>query len=579
MAESPESAGEVLSSRTAGGKVIRGGSLRTGGYIAGTALAAVASVFLLRYLGVVDFGRYVTVMSVIAIVTGVTDVGLMVVGQREYAIAETKAAKDRLMADMLGIRLVVTPLGVLAGAAFGVLVGYDSVLVLGILVAGAGLVLASIATTLTIPLTVDLRFGPATIADLSKQIAMVAGTGLLVVLGASLLSFFAVQVAAGVVTLVVTAALVGRAMTPAPRFTWREWIPLLREAAPVAAAAIVNVVYVRLLLVISSLIATATATGLFATSYRIVEAFVGIPAFMVGAAFPLLAHAGASDEERLAYALQRVGEVALLISLGIALVLAFAAEPIVLLLGGEEYTAAGPVLSIQAFALVGAFMTQVWALALVAIRRQRELVAVNLVALATVLILGLTLIPAFEAKGGAVAAVVGEMVLATSLLVMLVRARPALRPVLGYVWRLALAGGVAAGVTLLSGVEPAIAGALVGRSTSRLRLRSVRCPSRSCTRSCAARRDSCETAFVDDKAPLSCGSPGELLRRGMCRRCADAREGLDPPPGAGWPPPPLRRPAEERAGRSRRRARSRVPRRWTSRPAPSRTPSPPAAPG
>src|ERR1700747_3486542 len=102
MAESPESAGEILSSRTAGGKVIRGGSLRTGGYIAGTALAAVASVFLLRYLGVVDFGRYVTVMSVIAIVTGVTDVGLMVVGQREYAIAETKAAKDRLMADMLG---------------------------------------------------------------------------------------------------------------------------------------------------------------------------------------------------------------------------------------------------------------------------------------------------------------------------------------------------------------------------------------------------------------------------------------------------------------------------------------------
>jgi O-antigen/teichoic acid export membrane protein len=462
MADSPHEAGGILESRSAGDKVIRGGSLRTVGYIAGTALAAVASVFLLRYLGVVDFGRYITVMAVIAIVTGVTDVGLMVVGQREYAVAGTAAARERLMADMIGIRLVVTPVGVLGGALFGLLAGYDSVLILGILVAGAGLVLASIAGTLTIPLSVQLRFGAATLAELSKQVAIVVGVGVLVLAGASLLSFFAVQVVAGLLALVVTVALVGWVATPAPRFAWREWVPLLREAAPVAAAAIVNVVYVRVLVVLSSLVATATETGLFATSYRIIEAFVGIPAFMVGAAFPVLAHAGASDQERLSYALQRVGEVALLISLGIALVLAFAAEPIVRILGGEEYAAAGPVLSIQAFALVGAFMTQVWALALVAIRRQRELVGVNLLALAAVLVLGLTLIPAFDAEGGAIAAVVGETVLATSLLVMLARARPDLRPSLGYVWRLVLAGVVASAVTLLSGVGPVLAGVLAG---------------------------------------------------------------------------------------------------------------------
>jgi O-antigen/teichoic acid export membrane protein len=462
VADPHESAADVLESRTAGGKVIRGGALRTFAYIAGTALAAIASVFLLRYLGVVDFGRYITVMSVIAIVTGVTDVGLTTVGQREYAIAADKTERQRLLADMIAIRLVVTPIGVLLGALFGVIVGYDSVLVLGILVAGAGLVLAAAAGTLTIPLTVNLRFGQSTLAELSKQITIIGGIAALVIAGASLLSFFAVQVVAGLVTLVVTVMLVGRAATPPPRFAFREWIPLLKEAAPVAAASIVNVVYVRLLVVLASLIATATETGLFATSYRIVEAFVAIPAFMVGAAFPVLAHAGASDEARLSYALQRVGEIALLVSLGVALVLAFAADPIVRLLGGEEYVDAGPVLSIQAFALVGAFMTQVWALGLVAIRRQSALIIVNAVALATVVILGVTLIPAFEAEGAAAAAVVGETLLAASLLLMLVRANPALRPALGYMWRLALAALVAAVVTLLTGLSPAPAGVLAG---------------------------------------------------------------------------------------------------------------------
>jgi O-antigen/teichoic acid export membrane protein len=456
-----ESAADVLESRTAGGKVIRGGALRTGGYVAGTALAAAASVFLLRYLGVVDFGRYITVMSVIAIVTGVTDVGLTIVGQREYAVAADSEARSRLMSNLLGIRILVTPLGVLGGVLFSLVVGYDSVLVLGVLVAGAGLVLAALAATLTIPLTVNLRFGAVTTAEVTRQLAIVVGIAALVIAGGSLLSFFAVQIAAGFATLVVTVVLVGRAATPPPSFAFREWIPLLREAAPVAAAAIVNVVYVRLLVVMASLIATATETGLFATSYRIVEVLIGIPAFMVGAAFPVLAHAGASDQERLSYALQRVGEVSLFVSLGLALALSFAAEPIVRVMGGEEYVDAGPVLSIQAFALVGAFMTQVWALGLVAIRRQRALITVNLLALGTVLALGLTLIPAFDASGAAAAAVAGESVLALSLLVMLVRARPDLRPKLGYVWRLALAASLASAGALALGLAPALAGVTV----------------------------------------------------------------------------------------------------------------------
>ena len=51
-------------------------------------------------------------------------------------------------------------------------------------------------------------------------------------------------------------------------------------------------------------------------------------------------------------------QVALLLSIALALALV-AAAPIVVLLGGEAYRAAGTVLAIQAYALVGAFVTQV----------------------------------------------------------------------------------------------------------------------------------------------------------------------------------------------------------------------------
>ena len=178
-------------------------------------------------------------------------------------------------------------------------------------------------------------------------------------------------------------------------------MPILREAAPVALSLAVNVLYVRALIILMSLLASPLQTGYFATSYRVLEVFVSVPLLMLGSAFPVLAHAGDADEGRLAYALQRLAEVTLLTAVAIVLVLVIAAQPILDVLGGSKYDQAADVLRIQAFALLGAFLTQVWVTGLVSIRRQRALILTNCVALATALVLGASLIPVLDAKGAA----------------------------------------------------------------------------------------------------------------------------------------------------------------------------------
>jgi O-antigen/teichoic acid export membrane protein len=453
----PEPASDVhaLTSPDAGGKAIRGGMIRTAGYGAGLLLTAVASIFLLRHLGVVRFGQYTTVVAIVTIVQGVTDAGLTLVGQREYVHADAQRRRT-LLADLVGIRLVLTPLGVLIGIAFAVVAGYPNALVTGTLLAGIGVVLAVVAATLTMPLSVDLRYGAVTATDLARQLAIVAGIVALVAAGAGLLPFFAIYVAAGAVAIVVALAFVGVRGWVVPRFAWREWRPLLREAAPIALSSVVNVTYVRTLIILASLLATAEQTGLFATSYRISEILLGVPQLMIGAAFPILVHSGAADEQRLAYVLQRIGEAALLIGLGIGLVLVVGAAPIVDVLGGSAYADAASVLRIQSVAIAAAFMTQLGTFGLVAVRQQRALVLVNVLALATVLALGCTLIPLLEADGAAIAASAGELILATASLTMLVRVRPALRPQLGYVPKLLLAAG-AGGLCVLLPLPDAIA--------------------------------------------------------------------------------------------------------------------------
>ena len=251
----------------------------------------------------------------------------------------------------MGIRLLLTPIAVLACAAFAVAAGYTTAMIVGTIVAGAGAVLAATAGTVLIPIAMELRYGALTFVEVARQLAIVAGIALLVAVSATLGWFFVVYFASGALMLALAAALADRRYVVAPAVNRAEWVAILREAGPMALFVAVNVFYLKLLIILASLLTSGEELGLFATASRVTEVLVGLPIFMVGVAFPLLAHAGAHDEDRLAYAMQRIGEVTLVVAVFFAVVIVVAADPIIQVFGGSAYDAAIPVLRIQAFAL------------------------------------------------------------------------------------------------------------------------------------------------------------------------------------------------------------------------------------
>jgi len=448
----PADPSNALTDSDAGGRAIRGGAIRVLGYGGGLLLTALVTPFLLRHLGVAQFGQYTTVIAIVALVQGLTDAGLTIVGQRAYVHADAERRRT-LLADLLGIRLVLTPIGIALGVLFAVVAGYPNALVTGTILAGIGIVLAVVAAALAMPLSVELRLGAVTTIDLLRQLTIVAGIAVLVIGGAGLSAFFGVYVVAGAVALAAALAFLGTSSWVAPRFAWAEWKPLLREALPVALSLMVNTTYVRALIVICSLLATEQQTGLFAASYRVSEILLGVPQMMLGAAFPIIAHAHVADRDRLRYVLQRMGEASLLAGLGIGLVLAVGAVPIIAVLGGEEFGGAADALRIQSVAIAFAFMTQLATSALIAVQRQRELLIVNVVALVVVVVLGTTLIPLWGANGAALAASIGEGALALVGLALLARSEPHLRPDLHYVPKLLAAAAAGTLCLLLPGSD------------------------------------------------------------------------------------------------------------------------------
>jgi O-antigen/teichoic acid export membrane protein len=444
--------GEELRDSDAGRKVVRGALVRTTGYGVGTLANVAASILLLRYLGVAQFGSFMAVTSIIAVISGVSDAGLTAVGSRELALLPTTIERRAMVSRLLGLRLVITPVAVLFAVGFTVVAGYDRTLVLGTALAGFGYTLVAASSALALPLSVDLKIVSLTLLEFVKQVGTTVVIVVLVVVGAGLLPFFGASIPGAVFALALTPVLVGRALVGRPTFEPRAWGDLLRRSLPIALASVIGVIYLRFLTIIMFQFTSETETGLFGTSARIIEAIGGVPllAFMV--ALPVMSLSNDEDRERLRGILQRMAEVGLIGSCFLVTGLVLGARPIIEIVGGPEYEDAIPVLQIQSFALVGGLLAMASLMAAIARDQRRTILVANTSALVSVVVVGIPAVLLGGAKGAALATVVGESALGLGYWYLLGRHDHADRPQLGHAWRSLLALAAGLGVGLLSGL-------------------------------------------------------------------------------------------------------------------------------
>jgi len=455
MADPAGIEGDLLDSAAAGPAALRGSVLRTAAYVLGILLSLVSAPLLVRHLGLPLFGRYVAVLSLLTIVAGFTEGGLNSIVLREFAILDA-ARRREMIRSAVGIRIVLTTVGVALAVAFAAAAGYGSTLVIGTAVAGAGLLLQLVQSLLSTALQAQLRFGWVSVAELIRQAVNVALLVGLILAGARVLVLLSVAVPASAVSLVFTFALVRRQVSLRPSFHIARWWRLLRETIPFAVISAVNIVYFRVALVLMSIVASALQTGYFATSFRITEILVGIPPLVIGAGFPILARAQRDDPERFDYAAGRMFELALLAGVWLVLCLEVGAPFAIHVLAAHKADPAIAVLRIQGAALVATFIAVACGFPLLTLRRYRAVLASNLLALAISAALTLALAPSLGARGAAIAALGAESGLALSQVVLLKRAAPGvpLSPLALAV--AALAGGLAVLAGIAAPVHPLI---------------------------------------------------------------------------------------------------------------------------
>jgi O-antigen/teichoic acid export membrane protein len=446
---------DVLDSAGAGGKAIRGAALRASGHLLAMALSLASVPFVIRHLGTVDYGYYMTATSLLFIVGAVTEAGLTQLGQRRYAVLDAGERRVFLQ-SLVGMRMALTLVGIVLTFVLSAVTGQPGVVVIGTLVAGLGLLLSLTQQTYAVSLSAQLKLGWVTGLELIQQFTLAAGSITLVLLDAPLSAFYWASVVSGAAILLSTVTVLrSENISLRPRFDRERWAAMGREVVPYALASAAGFVYYRVAIVAMSYLSTKHDTGIYAAAQRIVEVVAVMPWLIVTAAFPILARAAVSDAARLRYALQRLFEVSVLIGGAVVVAGVAGARFAIEVVAGPDFDASVPVLQILVASVVFTFVVATMSSALLSLQQYRRILWANLAAVLTTTILSIVLIGPYGAQGAAVATVAAEGTLVVAYLIALRGADRALVPSLAVIPRV-LPGAIAAAAVGLALNLPAV---------------------------------------------------------------------------------------------------------------------------
>ena len=365
-------------------------------------LGLFVSVAVARYLGPKDFGLYSYVLSIIALVGVVTNLGLQNLAKRE--LVEQPERRDVIMGTCFVLSLLA---GVVAYAAMLLIVGVasDRSLLLGLFALFGG-------TLLLNPLKcIEIWFQSQVRSDLSvtaSSIALVLFSSIKIAaiyFEADLLHFAYIFLSETVALTVLQVFFYQRHF--GRLFAWRADLSLakefLKQSWPLLLSGLAIMIYIKVDQIMLGAMLGDEAVGQYSVAVRISSIWYFIPTILATSLFPAILNARKQSVQLYEQRLQRYFDLNTSLAYLICIPLTLAAPRIIAILFGVEYEAAAPILAIHAWSSLFVFLGVARGQYLVAEKMFKFSLVATLSGAVVNLAMNYILIPIYGGIGAAVA--------------------------------------------------------------------------------------------------------------------------------------------------------------------------------
>jgi O-antigen/teichoic acid export membrane protein len=373
------------------------------------ALALLFNVYVIRRLGDVHFGQYSAVMAFVAIFGIFTDWGMSFYSLREMAEDHTRTAW--VLPNVVAIRLVLSlPIVVIAPlTAYWLGKGFD--MVLGVLIAGAGLLVYAFQGPLDSALTARERLDYISTFSLIKELVF-WGLGVLLLLsgigfvGLIVASLTGVVVVALLATWVLFRKLgVGRLV-----LSVRRWPQLLLGSLPFGISGIAYVFMQNFDIALMSFVLSDAAVGWYNAPYTLINMMLLIAQSIAIAMFPSMVRGYKATPHLLSDLVRQSIRYLLIICLPIAVGGTILADQIIITLYTEEFVNSISVLRLILWALPSLFLLELLGRLAFTLHLERQTARIDVINAIITVLLNVLLIPSLGVLGAALALVIGRAV-------------------------------------------------------------------------------------------------------------------------------------------------------------------------
>lgn len=406
------------------------------------ALGWLGSLLIVRSLSLEEWGRFSFVFSFLGLISVFTELGMgrvAIKGLLDEGDPGTFAGAYITLRGALGV------LAYAMAVAFTALAGYPAEVVHATAIAGLVLILATVSHAYEAVFQAHLQMRTVAIGMVVAQLAQLTLVAAIIAAGGSVVLLTIPVLVFELVTLGWRLRGVRRIQPVLLNIDLAMWRKLAREAAPIAAGAILASAYYRIDSVMLSKLDTFSAVGIYGVAYKFADLAHYLPTALMITVLPLLARAWPHDPEAFGETFQRAVTILALVGAIVTAQFAVFAHPLISLLYGNRYAIGADTGRLVVFAEFFTAFGSLAVTALVAIGRHRLYPLVALAGLAGNVALNLWLIPTRSYQGAAMATLVTEAAVTLILLATLSDVA-AIRPI---PWRpilLALASGGVAGL-------------------------------------------------------------------------------------------------------------------------------------
>jgi len=194
------------------------------------------------------------------------------------------------------------------------------------------------------------------------------------------------------------------------RFNSKRAKLLLKDSWPLLISAVSITIYMKIDQIMLGQMIGDEAVGVYSAALRISEVWYFIPILIVSSIFPAVLKAKKVSEEQYYARLQKLYDLMVVISVGVAVPITFLSTPIVTLLFGEAYLGAGTILAIHIWSMIFVSLgvaSSKWILA-----ENRQMLSLQRTGIGAIIniFLNFLLIPNFGGIGAALSTLAAQIV-------------------------------------------------------------------------------------------------------------------------------------------------------------------------